>query len=106
MIRKTFASALVYATIVNAAGKWSRALDWWSGTDFKGDDYIALTRQEKSDKMWNKVTEDSESGEWHFAETLFIGQNEVFDTKGDEFDCGYFMCRHKTIHSVGNVGQI
>jgi len=76
------------------------------GKDFKGDDYMALSRQAKSDKIWAKVTENSKSGSWHFAQTLFVGQSEVFDTKGDEFDCGFTGCRNKTIHSVGNVGKI
>ena len=36
-----------------------------------------------------------------------MGQNSVFDTKGDEFDCSWFYgCRDKTIHSVGNVGKV
>ena len=74
------------------------------GKDFKGDAYIALSAEDKSDKIWAKVTENSKSGSWHFAQTLFVGQSEVFETKGDEFDCGLTGCRNKTIHSVGNVG--
>lgn len=35
-----------------------------------------------------------------------MGQTEVFDTKGDEFDCSWTGCRNKTIHSVGNVGKV
>lgn len=36
-----------------------------------------------------------------------VGQKEVFETKGDEFDCALIAgCRNKTIHSVGNVGKI
>ena len=92
---KAFAAACLAAFVVAKDGK-----------DFKGDDYIALTRQEKSDKIWAKVTENSKSGSWHFAQTLFVGQDEVFDVKGDEFDCGLTGCRNKTIHSVGNVGKI
>merc|ERR1712051_315664 len=65
-----------------------------------------MTRQEKSDKIWAKVTENNKSGKWHFAQTLFVGQKEVFETKGDEFDCGWTGCRNKTIHSIGNVGKI
>ena len=76
------------------------------GKDFKGDAYIALSREDKSDKIWAKVTENSKSGSWHFTQTLFVGQSEVFETKGDEFDCGLTGCRNKTIHSVGNVGKV
>ena len=76
------------------------------GKEFKGDDYINLSRQDKSDKIWGKITADSKSGSWHFGGTLTVGQNEVFDTKGDEFDCGLFGCRNKTIHSKGNVGKV
>ena len=92
---KTFAAALFAAVVAAKDGK-----------DFKGADYIALSRQAKSDKIWAKVTENSKSGSWHFTETLFVGQSEVFDTQGDEFDCGFTGCRDKTIHSVGNVGKV
>mmetsp|Transcript_4630 Transcript_4630/g.6107 ORF Transcript_4630/g.6107 Transcript_4630/m.6107 type:complete len:344 (+) Transcript_4630:29-1060(+) len=92
---KTFIPALFAAAVAAKDGK-----------DFKGDGYISMSRQDKSDKIWAKVTENSKSGSWHFAQTLFVGQGEVFDTKGDEFDCGLTGCRNKTIHSVGNVGQI
>ena len=66
---KTFAAALFAAVVAAKDGK-----------DFKGADYIALSRQAKSDKIWAKVTENSKSGSWHFTETLFVGQSEVFDT--------------------------
>ena len=92
---KTFAAALFAAVAVAKDGK-----------DFKGAEYIALSRQEKSDKIFAKVTENSKSGSWHFTGTLIVGQNEVFDTKGDEFDCGFTGCRNKTIHSKGNVGKV
>ena len=92
---RTFAAALFTAAVVAKDGK-----------DFKGPEYIALTRQEKSDKIFAKITENSKSGSWHFAGTLVVGQNEVFDTLGDEFDCGFTGCRNKTIHSIGNVGKI
>jgi len=92
---KTFAATLFAAVVAAKDGK-----------DFKGDEYIKLSREAKSDKIWNKVTENSKSGSWHFGGTLVVGQNEVFDTKGDEFDCGWTGCRNKTIHSKGNVGKI
>ena len=95
MFIKTFSAAL-FATVVVAK----------DGKDFKGDAYIPLSRQAKSDKIWAKITENSKSGDWHFVETLFVGQNESFDTLGDEFDCGFTGCRDKTIHSVGNVGKV
>ena len=95
MFKTTFAAALFAAMVAAKDGK-----------DFKGDEYISLSRQEKSDKIWTKITENSKSGSWHFTETLFVGQNEVFDTKGDEFDCSWTGCRNKTIHSVGNVGKV
>ena len=92
---KSFASALFVAAVAAKDGK-----------DFKGNEYISLTRQDKSDKIWGKITENSSMGKWHFAQTLFVGQNEVFDTKGDEFDCSWTGCRNKTIHSNGNVGKV
>jgi hypothetical protein len=92
---RTFAAAVFAACVVAKDGK-----------EFKGDSYINLSRQDKSDKIWSKITENSKSGSWHFLETLTVGQNEVFDTKGDEFDCGWTGCRNKTIHSVGSVGKV
>ena len=92
---KTFIAAVFAAAVAAKDGK-----------EFKGDEYIAKSRQDKSDQIWAKVTENSKSGSWHFTQTLFVGQNEVFDTKGDEFDCGFTGCRNKTIHSQGNVGKI
>lgn len=89
-----------------AAALFTAGIAAKDGKDFKGTEYIALTRQEKSDKIWAKVTENSDSGSWHFLETLTVSQAPVFDTKGDEFDCGFTGCRNKTIHSVGNVGKI
>jgi len=52
---KTLAAALFAAMVV--------AKD---GSDFKGADYISLTRQGKSDKIWKKVTANSSMGKWHF----------------------------------------
>ena len=53
---KSFAAALFIAAVAAKDGK-----------EFKGNDYIALTRQEKSEKIWGKVTESNHSGKWHFA---------------------------------------
>ena len=92
---KSFAAA-AFAAVVSAK----------EGKEFKGTDYLALSRQDKSDKIWAKVTEKSDSGSWHFIETLVVSQAPVFDTIGDEFDCGFTGCRDKTIHSVGNVGKV
>ena len=93
---RTFMTAVLAAAVAAKDGK-----------DFKGDEYIALSRQEKSDKIWAKIIESPLIGRWHFLETLTVGQNEVFDTKGDEFDCHFlFGCRNKTIHSKGNVGKV
>ena len=77
------------------------------GFDFKGEAYISQNRHDKSDQIWAKVTENSKNGNWHFLYTLFVSQKDVFRTKGDEFDCSSFTgCRSKTVHSVGNVGQV
>ena len=76
------------------------------GEEFNNSDYLALSKEEKSDKIWAKVTENAESGGWHFAQTLLVGQDPVFDTVGDELECSWTGCRNKTIHSVGNVAKI
>ena len=35
-----------------------------------------------------------------------VKQNPVFDTPGDELECGFTGCRNKTIHAVGDVAKI
>ena len=74
--------------------------------EFSNADYLALSKEEKSDKIWAKVTENTESGGWHFAQTLIVGQDPVFDTVGDQLECSWTGCRAKTIHSQGNVAKI
>ena len=56
--------------------------------------------------IWGKVTESDESGSWHFAQTLIIDENPVFDTEGDELACSRLGCRPKTIHAIGNVCKV
>jgi len=76
------------------------------GSDFNGDDYISMTRQQKSDKIWGKIIENTDSGSWHLAGALVVAQDPVFDTPGDELECGWTGCRNKTIHAQGNVSKI
>lgn len=77
------------------------------GSDFNGPDYIALSAQGKSDKIWAKVTESQVEGDTHLAMALVVDKGAVFDTPGDEFACGgIFGCRVKTVHSNGNVAKI
>jgi hypothetical protein len=77
-----------------------------NGSEFNDDKYIALSRKEKSDKIWAKVIEDSKPGSWHLAGALVVDQKPVFDTKGDELECYWNGCRNKTIHAQGNVAKI
>ena len=35
--------------------------------EFSSDDYLAQSKEEKSDQIWAKVIENTESGGWHFA---------------------------------------
>ena len=51
------------------------------------------------------MNENPKSGYWHFLQVLLVGQNEVFDVKGDEFDCNWVGCRNKTFHSIGLVAK-
>ena len=76
------------------------------GKDFNGPEYLRLSAQDKSDKIWARVAESDVSGTWHFAQTLIIDQAPVFDTSGDELECGWTGCRVKTIHAQGNVAKI
>jgi len=57
----SFGAALLAAVAVAKDGK-----------DFKGEAYISQNRQDKSDQIWAKVIENSESGKWHFLQTLFV----------------------------------
>lgn len=67
----------------------------------KGEDYLSLEREEKQDIIWDKITEDSTIHEhWNFMEFFGLDLDDVFDERGDEFDC-----RNKTAHPQGNVGK-
>ena len=37
---------------------------------------------------------------------MLVDQNLSFDMEGDEFDCGWFGCRNKVIHSIGVQGKV
>lgn len=76
------------------------------GKDFNQPDYLALSRKDKSDKIWGKVTESTESGGWHLAGALIVDQAPVFDTTGDELACAWNGCRNKTIHAQGTTAKI
>ena len=96
-----FGVALLSAVVVakNKAGDSD-------GKTFNGPEYISLSAQEKSDKIWEKVKESDESGDWHLAGALIVDEAPVFDTPGDELECSWNGCRNKTIHAVGNVAKI
>ena len=67
-----------------------------------------MTRQEKSDKIWEKVIADTTPALWHLDE-LNLGDNKPsLEVKGDEFDpCTKIAgCHHKTVHGVGSVGKV
>ena len=77
------------------------------GHDLKGPEYIALSRQDKSAKIWERLIEDTTPGLWHIDEIAWSSNNVAFEHKGDEFDCHPVQgCHHKTIHGVGSVGKV
>ena len=76
------------------------------GSDFNGPEYIGLSRQAKSDKIWAKVIENNTPGGWHLAGALVVDQAPVFDTAGDELECYWNGCRNKTIHAQGATTKI
>ena len=77
------------------------------GSDFNGEHYIGLSRQDKSFKIWGKIMENTrKSGSWHLEGVLIVDQAPVFDTLGDEMPCYWDGCRNKTIHSRGTIAKI
>ena len=76
------------------------------GKDFNTPEYLASSRQEKSDKIWAKVIENTESGKTHYAGALVVDEDVVFETVGDELECGFTGCRNKTIHPKGTVTKV
>ena len=58
-----FAATLLFAAFASAK----------DGKEFNTPEYLASTRQEKSDKIWAKVTENTKSGKTHFAGALVVG---------------------------------
>lgn len=70
---------------------------------FRGAEYTALSRECKADRIWAKVTESTRSAAWQEPAAFFSqGQDEVFDTEGDELAPG----RTKAIHTVGTVAKV
>jgi len=67
----------------------------------KGAEYLSLMREEKVNILWNKITESADKGENFHHEVTEIDVSTVFDEFGDEMEC-----RHKTLHSQGNVGKV
>jgi len=96
MTFKAFVIATLVASFVAAK----------AGAEFNGKEYLAQSRQTKSDQIWAKVTENAKSGSWHLAGALIVSEDPVFDTVGDELECGWTGCRNKTIHAQGSVGKI
>ena len=67
----------------------------------KGPEYIKMSRTDKADILWSKITESNEIGEVvDIKEGFFIDSATAFDEWGDEIEC-----RKKAIHSQGNVGK-
>ncbi len=91
-----FGLSMLFAAVVAAK----------DGKDFNSIEYLNSSRQTKSDKIWNKVTESTKSGGWHLAGALIVDQAPVFDTVGDELACYWNGCRNKTIHAQGVVSKI
>jgi hypothetical protein len=72
---------------------------------FDSDKYFALKRNEKMEKLWEKISENKSLGKWPSAfETVFLmtySMKETFQHMGDEI----FPGRQKKIHSVGTVSK-
>ena len=66
----------------------------------KSTTYLALPRAAKHEIMWQQITADSSSGNWHSYQHFEVEPRACFDEQGDEFDC-----RKKTFHGVGNVAK-
>ena len=75
--------------------------------DFNGEAYIALSRQEKLDKLWDKVIEDDSSGTAHTLILPFTNFRGPLDTAGDEMYCRKpGKCNKKVVHPVGSVAKV
>ena len=74
----------------------------------KGKEYLALSRQQKAEIIWDKVLEDPEPGQWHAEERFSHKWQNGIEMEGDEFDCFlYANCVHKrAVHAIGNVGKV
>ena len=57
------------------------------GHELKGPAYISLSRQQKSEIIWEKLIADTRPGLWHIDEVATSSNEPSFDHKGDEFDC-------------------
>ena len=42
-----------------------------SNGDFSSPDYLKLPASQKMDKLWDEITKDSNTGQWHLTSILF-----------------------------------
>ena len=66
----------------------------------KDNNYLALPRSAKHEIIWQQITANEQSGNWHSGKHFEVEPRAAFDEQGDEFDC-----RKKTFHCVGNVAK-
>lgn len=77
----------------------------------KGPDYIAISAQEKQQRIWENVISDTTSTSWPSAFSLggiFLeSMCPTFRQEGDQMASEWFFStRTKYIHSVGNVAKV
>ena len=47
--------------------------------EFSTDSYIALSAAEKQDRIWEKVTEDTSTGQWTTIDVFFSDLKKTFE---------------------------
>ena len=81
------------------------------GWQCEGPDYIALTAEEKLNRIWENCADDQTSASWlgmlEVGEIMFEDMCPTFNTKGDQLPLGWTgNVRQKYIHTVGTVGKV
>ena len=72
-----------------------------------GDDYLALSAEEKSFRLMENCNTSHEEGNWQNAPgVLTESMAPTFTTPGDEMPCDASGCRTKDIHSVGTIASV
>merc|ERR1712038_1548786 len=71
----------------------------------KDSNYLALPRSAKHEIIWQQITANEQSGNWHTGKHFEVEPRAAFDEQGDEFDCRQKNLPLRRKCGQGHLGQ-